>query len=60
MHCAANPNYLSEVIAKGNFLVTLFLVGRMFEFTSLTPWIEHIYVEKYMTGRPSYLIQDDH
>ena len=45
MHCAANPNYLSEVIAKGNFLIALLLVSRMFEFTSLTPQIEFIYIE---------------
>ena len=45
VHCAANPNYLSEVIAKGNFLIALLLVSRMFEFTSLTPQIEFIYME---------------
>ena len=35
--------YLSEVIAKRNFLIALLLVGRMFEFTPLTPQIEFIY-----------------
>ena len=31
--------YLSEVIAKRNFLIALLLVGRMFELTALTPQI---------------------